>query len=101
MLRKPEEGKDPPNSNTEENNNFPVGEMDALVESMKTIVITDANMPDLKQHLKTTRVFRDELLTNEEVDLLEMFPYFFVKPELVRILLVLSIPCFCKIVLHH
>lgn len=86
-MRKPEEGKDPPNSNAEGNNNCPnvVGEIDALIESMKTIVITDASMPDIKQHLKTTRGFRDELLTDKKIDLLEMFPYFFVKPELVCI----------------
>lgn len=85
LLRKFRGCEKSPDTNVEKNNNRPsiVGEMGELIESMKTIVITDESMPVLKQNLKKSRDFRDKLLANNEVDLLEMFPYFFVKPELV------------------
>lgn len=85
LLRKQQ--KNPLNTDGEKNVNSTVAasEMDALLDSMKNIVITDENIKEVKQHLTTTRSYRDQLLRDTEVDLLEMFPYFFVKTELVCI----------------
>lgn len=60
-------------------------EMEKLIEVMKCSLTTDdASMQTLKTHLQTTRGFRTKLILDGPIDLLEMFPYFFVCPDLVR-----------------
>lgn len=52
-----------------------------LVEKMKTIPVKRDNMEELKQHLRTTREYRDELLKNKKLNLDEVCPYFFVQGD--------------------
>lgn len=60
-------------------------EMENLIEIMKCSLTTDnTSIETLKVHLQTTRGFRIKLISDGRIDLLEMFPYFFVCPDLVR-----------------
>lgn len=62
---------------------------------LKTTVVTDENRNDVEEKLKLTIEYRQNLLNDVNIDLMEHFPYFFVHPKLVnyRLLYFLS-SCF-------
>lgn len=55
-----------------------------MFEELKSMIVSDANRPEIEKYLKRCRQYRSSLLKNKETDLLECFPYFFSNPELVR-----------------
>lgn len=68
----------------EESQNTDDPEMADVIESMKRILIKDeSHVETIKDHLEKTRAYRRNLITRSTVDLLETFPYFFVRPQLV------------------
>lgn len=52
-------------------------------EDLKCMVVNDGNRREIENKLRRSRVFRHNLLTVKETDLLECFPYFFADPKLV------------------
>lgn len=70
---------------TDENkNDMSDDDMKRLIEKMKTVIIDDGNnMETLKKNLKITREYRNNMLLDENINLLETFPYFFVRAEMV------------------
>lgn len=59
-------------------------DMGALINSMKSIVITSKeDMDIIKANLEKTRDYRRSLLANSSIDLMETFPFFFICPQLV------------------
>lgn len=55
------------------------------VFELKNLIVCSENMETFKEKLKSTYNFRQEMIkTNNNLDLLENFPYFFSNPELVR-----------------
>lgn len=59
-------------------------EMADVIESMKRILIKDeTHVETIKDHLEKTRAYRRNLISRSTVDLMETFPYFFVRPQLV------------------
>lgn len=54
------------------------------VEDLKSKLVSDSNMCEIKAKLKFTLSYRSKLLENKSLDLLETFPYFFTVPKLVR-----------------
>lgn len=60
-------------------------DMDEVLFKMKTLDISKANLIELKNMLKLTFEHRQSLIkTNENLDLLEIFPYFFTNSDLVN-----------------
>lgn len=57
-------------------------QMDDLL-FLKTIVVNEDNLPEIRKMLRKTLSRRQELLNSEKVNLLEHFPFFFVHPQLV------------------
>lgn len=55
------------------------------VFELKNLIVRPENMELFKEKLKLTYNFRQEMIkSNNNLDLLENFPYFFSSPELVR-----------------
>lgn len=54
------------------------------VENLKSILVNTQNMDEIKSKLRSTLVYRLDLLKQIELNLREYFPYFFVSPELVN-----------------
>lgn len=50
---------------------------------LKTTLISDSNIGEVRKRLEKTRKKRDEMVKDEETDLLEQFPFFFTCPQLV------------------
>lgn len=50
---------------------------------LKSVVVTNANLDDVRKILEKTRRVRDEMVKNQSVDYLEHFPVLFVRPDLV------------------
>lgn len=60
-------------------------QMETHMEHLKHTIVNDANIDLIKQKLILTQNYRDELLTDIELDLKFKFPFFFTNPELVRV----------------
>lgn len=54
-----------------------------MVEKLKTTVVNNQNMDAIKNMLQLTLKYRTQMLKNEQLNLREYFPYFFVSKELV------------------
>lgn len=52
---------------------------------LKSLPINDSNLEIFTQKLNSTREYRQKMLLDKSINLKEQFPYFFVKPELVRL----------------
>lgn len=55
-------------------------------EILKSTLVNDENLDFFQEKLKLTRSYRLKILLNKDTDLMENFPYLFVRPELVGIL---------------
>lgn len=51
---------------------------------LKTAVISNSNIVEVRKKLEKTRTLRDELVRAAETDLMEQFPFFFTHPQLVN-----------------
>lgn len=51
---------------------------------LRSTIVTDDTMNLIKDKLRMTAEYRLQLLEDQNLDLLENFPYFFTNPELVR-----------------
>lgn len=60
---------------------------------LKTVVVSIANMAEIRKRLEKTRQQRDEMVRNETHDLMEHFPFFFTCPQLVSEQLNIQILC--------
>lgn len=69
------------------NNETNQGEMEALINNMKTFVISDTGTSDFEDHLRKSRSYRDKLVLDPLLNLLEYFPYLFTHPRLVIVCL--------------
>lgn len=58
-------------------------ESEVLVNKMKSLVIDESNMDDVKGDLRVQRSYRSKMLLNKRTDLLESYPYFFTHVDLV------------------
>lgn len=58
--------------------------MDALLW-LKTIVVSDTNVEEIRAKLELTRSLRDEMVLNDSVELIQEFPLLFTHPPLVNI----------------
>lgn len=54
------------------------------VQILKATVVNDANLMEICRKLKSTLSYRTKMLKDRALDLLELFPYFFTSPFLVR-----------------
>lgn len=50
---------------------------------LKTVVISETNLDEVRKKLEITREHRDELVRKDTIDLMEHFPFFFTRPQLV------------------
>lgn len=50
---------------------------------LKTIVVSDTNMEDIRKKLELTRADRDEMVLKDNIELLQEFPFFFTHPSFV------------------
>lgn len=57
-------------------------------EILKTTVVTDESMEFIKRKLIITQQYRQQMLSNLNSHLIECFPYFFIRPELVSVFFV-------------
>lgn len=64
-------------------------EMDALLY-LKTTIVSDQNLADFKEKLKMTLDIRMKMIKVDKVDFLEYFPFMFVRPLLVSMVLIAS-----------
>lgn len=55
----------------------------ADIELLKTILVNEVNMGLIKEKLIATKSYRLKMMEELDIDLLEMFPYFFTNPSLV------------------
>lgn len=53
---------------------------------LKTVVVSDNNIDEIRNMLRLTCIGRDELVKNDSIDFLEHFPFFFARPNLVSII---------------
>lgn len=53
------------------------------VQELKHILVDEANMESIKKKLKSTVNYRTKIMNDENMDLLQYFPYFFARPDLV------------------
>lgn len=58
---------------------------------LKTVVVSDSNVDEIRNMLRITRIGRDELVKNDSIDFLEHFPFFFARPDLVSIITKLNL----------
>lgn len=56
---------------------------EADCDFLQSVVINAENMAEIKQKLKATEEYRDDLIDNKNMELVERFPYFYSNPELV------------------
>lgn len=54
------------------------------IEFLKSAVVNEENMAEIKRRLKNTTKYRHEMMKTPEMDFLENFPYFFTDPKLVN-----------------
>lgn len=52
---------------------------------LKTIVVSDANMEEIRTKLELTRTLRDEMVLKDNIELIQEFPSFFTHPSLVNL----------------
>lgn len=64
-------------------NNYTEVEAQRDVGVLKSTVVNDKNMHDIKQLLKVTKDYRWKLVNDVNLSFIDVFPYFFVCPELV------------------
>lgn len=66
-------------------NQKPYSDSDAAkdVDWLKSTVVNEKNMAEIKEKIKLTSTHRKKLLIDMSTDLLELFPYFFTNPKLV------------------
>lgn len=50
---------------------------------LKTVVVSDNNIEEIRTKLELTRARRDEIVLNDMVELMQEFPFFFTHPQLV------------------
>lgn len=74
--------KNPDSPQVPENGN-PQHSMNDLLW-LKTIVVSNANLEEIRTKLKLTRSLRDEMVLRENVELIQEFPFFFTHPLLVN-----------------
>lgn len=65
-------------------------QMKTLMNDLKSAVVNELNMDDIKQKLVETMSYRDKLMANKRTDVKEMFSVFYAHPELVNIKLIFS-----------
>lgn len=53
------------------------------VDWLKSTVVNEKNMVEIKKKIKLTSAHRKKLLNDMSIDPLELFPYFFTNPNLV------------------
>lgn len=58
-------------------------DMQNLIDQMKSVVIDDNNLEEIKADLRVSREYRCKMLLNPKTDLLESYPYFFTNVDLV------------------
>lgn len=51
---------------------------------LKTVVVSDTNIEEIRTKLTLTRAHRDEIVSKDSVELMQEFPFFFTYPLLVR-----------------
>lgn len=86
-LRKKQSKFQQPLDQPEEEENENIDERKTMAEDflfLKTTILTKENIDEVKEKLKATVEYRDDLLKDENLDLKEHFPYFFVQPRLVN-----------------
>lgn len=66
---------------------------------LKSLVVSDENMPIFIEKLNSTRGHRMEMLLDKNIHLKEMFPYFFTHPDLV--IRPLCISCLQFFIISH
>lgn len=66
-----------------EENGLTDAEAKEMVEVLKTTVVNNRNMDSIKNMLKSTLKYRTQMLNDEQLNLREFFPYFWVSRELV------------------
>lgn len=59
-------------------------EAKADIDFLKTILVNEENIGLIKEKLIATKSYRLKMMEELEIDLLEMFPYFFTNPSLVK-----------------
>lgn len=57
---------------------------------LKTAVVSQANIADVRKKLHATRRLRDEMVQKDNVELMQEFPFFFTHPTLVIVFPILS-----------
>lgn len=55
------------------------------VDLLRTLVVNKDTVPIIEQTLKQTLAYRREMFNDMNLNLLEVFPYFFHHPQLVRL----------------
>lgn len=70
--------------NTSEGNSCSY-QMDSLLY-LKTTVVSEQNLTEFKEKLKVTLPLRTQMIKDKNVDFLEQFPYLFVRPTLVSMI---------------
>lgn len=71
------------NANILTNNESTDEDMKHLIIKMKSVVIDESSLDNIKGDLRTTRDYRSKMLLNTKTDLLESYPYFFTNIDLV------------------
>lgn len=57
--------------------------LDAAMNFLKSVVVNDANLEEIKEKLIETMKHRHDLMKNQRMDIKETVPVFFACPELV------------------
>lgn len=69
-----------------------------MVEVLKTTVVNNQNIDSIKDMLKSTLKYRTKMLKDEQLNLREYFPYFWVSKELVSINIRYYLICFVIVI---
>lgn len=59
--------------------------MKAMMNDLKSAVVNDSNLDDIKRMLIETMKHRERLMQNKQIDAKETFSFFYARPELVNI----------------
>lgn len=58
--------------------------LEAAMDYLKTTVVTDSNLAQIKEKMVETMAYRIKLMNDQRMDIKESFPFLFVSVELVR-----------------
>lgn len=61
-------------------------DLQSLVDRMKSVVINESSLDNMKNDLRISRDYRCKMLLNAKTDLLESYPYFFTNIDLVCVI---------------